>query len=150
MTFFYGEFEHTLDAKHRLTLPARYRSEFAGGVVLALAAETDPGAPRTIMIWRPEAYADFTAKVLAGLNPVSPKARKLRQFLFGKSDRTEPDAANRVMIPAHLRAHAGIDREVTITGGGDYMEIWARESYLAKDDADDGIYGITASLGDTG
>lgn len=147
---FHGIFDHTLDSKHRLTLPAKYRAEFANGVVLALAAETDPGGPRSIMIWRPDDYAEFTRSVLAGLNPASPKARKLQEFFFAGSDRTEPDAANRVMIPTRLLAYAGIDREVTVTGAGAYMAIWDRarfgdgfDSLLTE------IPDITASLGNT-
>ena len=57
---FRGTFEHALDAKHRLTIPAKFRAALAGGVVLAASPEIEPGAPRTVAIWTPEAYDAYT------------------------------------------------------------------------------------------
>ena len=66
---FRGTFEHALDAKHRLTIPAKFRGALANGVVLAASHEIEAGAPRTVAIWTPEAYDQFTSSTLAGLNP---------------------------------------------------------------------------------
>ena len=57
---FRGTFEHALDAKHRLTIPAKFRAALATGVVLAPSHEVEPGAPRTVAIWTPDAYDEFT------------------------------------------------------------------------------------------
>ena len=57
---FRGTFPHTLDAKHRLTIPAKFRAALAEGVVLAPYAEL-PGAPRTLAIWTPEGFDEFMA-----------------------------------------------------------------------------------------
>ena len=74
---FRGTFEHALDAKHRLTVPSKFRAALAAGVVLAASPETNTDAPRSIAIWTPETYEGYASAVLAGLNPLSPKYRDL-------------------------------------------------------------------------
>ena len=82
---FRGTFEHALDAKHRLTIPAKFRGALANGVVLAASHEVEAGTPRCVGIWTPEAYDEFTTSTLAGLNPSSPRARELKRFFFNAS-----------------------------------------------------------------
>jgi MraZ protein len=126
---FRGTFEHALDAKHRLTIPAKFRVALAGGVVLAPSHEVEVGAPRTVAVWTPDAYDKFTTSSLAGLNPFSPKARELKRFFFNASFDTELDAANRVMIPTPLLEYAALQKEVVVTGSGECLEIWDRARY---------------------
>jgi MraZ protein len=132
---FRGTFEHALDAKHRLTVPAKYRAALSGGVVLAVSPETEPGTPRSVAVWTPEAYEEYTRAVLADLNPASPRARELSRVLFGNSHDLELDSANRVMIPAQLMAYAGLNKEVVVTGVGQYLEIWDRGTYTAYNES---------------
>jgi MraZ protein len=147
---FRGTFEHALDAKHRLTIPAKFRGALANGVVLAASHEIQPGAPRTVAIWTPEDYDGFTTSTLAGLNPASPKARELKRFFFNASFDTELDSANRVMIQPHLMDYAGLDREVVVTGSGECLEVWDRARYRQNfEDVLTRIPEIAASLGDT-
>jgi MraZ protein len=147
---FRGTFEHALDSKHRLTIPAKFRAALAGGVVLAASPETTPGAPRSIAIWTPDAYDAYTSAALAGLNPLSAKARDLKRFFFGYSHDTELDSANRVMIPPPLVRYAGLDREVVITGAGDCLEVWDRAAYRSYcEDVLIRIPDIAASFADT-
>ena len=147
---FRGTFEHSLDAKHRLTVPAKFRATLAGGVVLAASPETHADAPRSIAIWTPDAYDAYTSAALAGLNPMSPKARDLERFFFNFSHDTELDSANRVMIPPKLMTYAGLDREVLVTGSGECLEVFDRSAYDAySDDVLARVSDIAASLGDT-
>ena len=147
---FRGTFEYALDAKHRLTIPAKFRGALADGVVLAASNELEPGAPRTVAIWTPEEYDAFTTSTLAGLNPVSSKARELKRFFFNTSFDTELDAANRVMIPIHLMKYAGLDKEVVVTGSGECLEVWDRARYAENfEQLLTRIPDIAASLGDT-
>jgi MraZ protein len=147
---FRGTFEHALDAKHRLTIPAKFRGALANGVVLAPSPEIESGAPRTVAIWTPDAYDGYTTSSLAGLNPASPKARELKRFYFNTSFDTELDAANRVMIPPQLMSYAGLDKEVTVTGSGECLEVWDRQRYRQNfEDVLTRIPDLTASLGDT-
>jgi MraZ protein len=147
---FRGTFEHALDAKHRLTIPAKFRGALSGGVVLAPSPEVETGAARTVAVWIPEEYDAYTSATLAELNPASPKARELKRFYFNSSFDTELDAAHRVMIPPQLMTYAGLDKEVTVTGSGECLEVWDRQSYRQNfEDVLTRIPDIAASLGDT-
>ena len=147
---FRGTFEHALDAKHRLTVPSKFRAALAGGVVLAASHEVSPGSARSVSIWTPEDYETFTAQTLAGLNPASPKARELRRFFFNSSFDAELDSANRLMIPPPLMRYANLDKDVIVTGSRECIEVWDRNAYDAyRDDVIDRISEIAASLDDT-
>ncbi len=147
---FHGTFDHALDAKHRLTVPAKYRAALANGVVLAASPETAPGVPRSIAIWTPEAYEAYTAAVLEGLKPLSPTTRELKRFLFGYSHDSELDSAHRVMIPAKHMEFAGLDKEVIVLGSGECLEVFDRARYEAyAADQVKRIPDLAQSLGDT-
>ena len=147
---FRGTFEHALDAKHRLTIPAKFRGALSSGVVLAPSHEVEVGAARTVAIWTPEAYDAFTSSSLAGLNPFSPKARELKRFFFNASFDTELDAANRVMIPTPLLDYADLQKEVVVTGSGECLEIWDRARYAHNfQEVLTRIPDLAASLGNT-
>ena len=147
---FRGTFEHALDAKHRLTVPAKFRAALADGVVLAASHEVAPGSPRSVSIWTPDGYEAFTELTLSGLNPSSPKARELKRFFFNSSFDAELDSANRLMIPPTLMRYASLDKEVVVTGSGECIEVWDRGRYDGyREDVLTRIPDIAASLGDT-
>ena len=93
---FRGTFDYSLDAKNRLTVPARFRAALAEGVVLA------KGLERCVALWTPSGYDAYTQASLAGFHPLSPEAQKLKRFFSANSLDTELDAAGRVMVPAFL------------------------------------------------
>jgi transcriptional regulator MraZ len=147
---FRGTFEHALDAKHRLTVPSKFRAALAGGVVLAASPETNAQAPRSIAIWKPDAYESYTSAVLTDLNPLSPKYRDLERFFFNFSHDTELDSANRVMIPPKLMEYAGLGKEVIVTGSGKCLEVFDRGRYDGySEDVLIRAPDLAASLGDT-
>jgi MraZ protein len=147
---FRGTFEHTLDVKHRLTIPAKFRATLSAGVVLAASPETSQDAPRSIAIWTPEAYDEYTSATLDGLNPMSSTARDLKRFFFGFSHDTELDSGNRVMIPTQLRDYASLDKDVVVIGSGDCLEVFDRARYAPYSaDVETRVPDLAASLGDT-
>jgi len=147
---FRGTFEHALDAKHRLTVPSKFRATLAGGVVIAASQEVSEGSPRSVSIWTPETFEEFTTQTLSGMNPSSPKARELKRFFFNTSFDAELDSANRLMIPTTLMRYANLDKDVVVTGSGECIEVWNRRSYENyRDDVLTRIPDIAASLGDT-
>lgn len=131
MSGFRGTFIHALDAKHRLTIPSKFRAALAGGVVLAASPETDAGTPRAIGIWPTDQYEAYTSAALAGHNPMTPDARDLRRFFFNLSHDTELDGANRVMIPPSLMQYAGLGKDLVVTGSGECLEVFDRTAYDA-------------------
>ena len=131
---FRGTFEHALDAKHRLTVPSKFRAALAGGVVLAASPETSPGSPRSIAIWTPEAYDGYADATLANLSPISPQYRELQRFLFNSSHDTELDSAHRVMVPPFLMDYAELSKDVVVTGSGECLEVFDRSKYAGYSD----------------
>jgi MraZ protein len=147
---FRGTFEHTLDAKHRLTVPSTFRAGLAGPLVVAASPELEPDSPRCMAIWTPDAYDDYTSRTLAPLSPAAPLARRLERFFFNYSFDAELDSANRVMIPPKLLAYAGLARDVTVAGSGKCVEVWDRSAFDSDTDAlVSQIPGLTASLDHT-
>ena len=126
---FRGTFEHSLDAKHRLTVPAKFRAGLAGGVIVAITPPTGENSPRSLSIWPAEAFDEFAASSLAGLHPLSPRAELLRTCLYANSWDMELDSANRLMMPPPARAFAALERDVVITGAGTSLQVWNREVY---------------------
>jgi MraZ protein len=147
---FRGTFEHTLDVKHRLTIPSKFRAALSAGVVLAASPETSQDAPRSIAIWTPDAYDAYTRATLDGLNPMSSTARDLKRFFFGFSHDTELDSGNRVMIPTKLRDYASLDKDVVVSGSGECLEVFDRARYAPYSaDIETRVPDLAASLGDT-
>jgi MraZ protein len=122
---FRGTFDHTLDAKNRLTVPARYRAALADGVVLAMPVDQQP----CVGVWRPEEYERYTARALAELPPLSPRLAELERFFYGSSHDAELDAAGRIMVPSFLSEHAGLNKEVVVVGAGDRLELWRKDRW---------------------
>lgn len=141
---FRGTFDYSLDVKSRLTVPARYRAALSGGVVLAMGLE------RCVALWTPDGYDAYTQASLAGFHPLSPEAQKLKRFFSANSLETELDAAGRIMIPAFLIDHAGLEKEVVVTGSGDALEIWNRATWAEYNAAlASAVNEITSHLGHT-
>jgi MraZ protein len=121
-----GEYEHTIDDKNRLTLPARFRQAFTDGIVLTRGMEGCINA---------YTRADWDALVeqrLASLDPLSREARQMRRFFFAGASDGELDKQGRITIPPALMNHAGLRREVVVAGLHDHLEIWDRGAWRAQ------------------
>lgn len=139
-----GTFDHTLDAKNRLTVPAKYRDVLKPTVVLA------KGVDACVAIWTPRDYEAYVASALDGLNPLSPEARRMQRYFSANAIETDLDAAGRVMLPSFLLEHGGLRKEVHVTGAGPCLEIWDREAWAAYNGALSAeILDLTANLGQT-
>ena len=99
---FRGTFDHTLDAKNRLTVPARYRAALADGVVLAMPVDLKP----CVGVWRPGEYDAYTRRALADVPPLSSRLSELERFFYGSSHDAELDTAGRIMVP-NIAARVG-------------------------------------------
>ena len=124
---FRGTFEYTLDAKNRLTIPAKFRASFADGVVLGMLTDNQ----RCIGVWRASDFDVYTNQTLDQYRPGSPQRLKLERFFFGSSHDTELDAAGRVMVPPFLLEHAELEpqKQTVVMGVGDRLEVWARDAW---------------------
>ncbi len=119
-TVFLGEHQHTLDVKGRVILPARFRDRLASGLVFA------PSQDRCIDVYPLTAFERRVEKLRAVPREDQRARAYLRVFLAGAHEE-KPDAQGRVTIPPRLRDYAGLERELTVNGADEKVEIWARE-----------------------
>jgi MraZ protein len=129
---FLGEHHHALDTKGRVILPARFRDRLASGLVFV------PSQDRCIDVY-PLTGFEKRVEELRALPRENQKARGyLRVFLAGAQEE-KPDAQGRVTIPPRLRAYAGLDKDLTINGADEKVEIWNRATWddyrIAAEDA---------------
>ena len=118
-----GQYEHTIDDKNRLTLPARFRRVFVDGVVVTT------GLDPCLNVYAPADWDRLVFDRLAALDPLSKEARRMQRFFFTGAVEAELDKQGRVMLPAALLEHAGLRREVVVAGVRDHLEIWDREAW---------------------
>lgn len=114
---FLGQFEHTIDTKGRLTLPAKFRPGLAAGLVVTL------GMDGCLFVF-PRAKWDELAARIEALPLTNPDARNLARLMFSNADDSGMDRQGRILIPSHLRANAQLDSEVIITGLSSRIELW--------------------------
>jgi len=118
-----GEFEHTIDDKNRLTLPAKFREELAEGVVVTR------GMDGCLYAYPRDDWMERFQSRVGGLDPLSREGRKLQRHFFSGAAEAEVDKQGRIMIPAPLLRYAGLQRDVVVAGVHDHLEIWDRETW---------------------
>jgi MraZ protein len=118
-----GEYEHTIDDKNRLTLPAKFRTAFADGILVTR------GMDGCLYAYAPDAWQRLLQSRLATLDPLSKEGRRMQRFFYSGATEGELDKQGRVNVPAALIEHAGLGREVVVAGVNDHVEIWDREAW---------------------
>lgn len=125
---FLGTHQPRLDEKGRLFLPAKFRDDLAGGLVIT------KGQERCLYVFPAAEFAAMTERMATA--PVTSKAgRDYMRVLFAGASDEIPDRQGRVMIPTALRTYAGLDRDCVVIGANTRIEIWdvtTWESYLAE------------------
>jgi MraZ protein len=124
---FLGTHAPRLDEKGRLFLPAKYRDELAGGVVIT------KGQERCLYLFPQDEFARLTEELRTAA--VGGKAvRDYSRVFFASASDEVPDKQGRITVPAALRAYAGLERDCVVIGANTRLEIWdaqAWETYLA-------------------
>lgn len=114
---FLGEFEHTIDGKGRLTIPARFRDELEGGVVLTR------GLDKCLWAYNRSEWERLAEKI-ALMPTTNAAARNFARFMFSSAFDSIPDRQGRILIPQNLRDYAAIQNETVIIGVMNRVEIW--------------------------
>ena len=115
---FIGTYEHTIDDKSRLTLPARFRDGLGDAVVLAR------GLDGNVALYPKETWSVTVEARISALDPLSREARELRRFFFSGAAESSVDRQGRILVPAVLMRHAGLERDVVVAGNYDHLELW--------------------------
>lgn len=139
-----GEYEHTIDTKGRLAMPAKLREALGNKFIIT------KGLDGCLFVYDMEQWQLLEAK-LASL-PMSRKtARDFTRFLFGGACESECDKQGRILIPANLRQHAGLEKNVTVVGVGARAEIWDTTKWLEYNEASsEDVNDLAEQLADLG
>ncbi len=119
---FLGTHTPRLDDKGRLILPAKFRDELAGGVVIT------KGQERCLYVFTTVEFRKF-AEQLESQPVTHMAARTYNRVLFSGAHDEVPDKQGRVTIPAHLREYAGLNRDVAVIGASSRVEIWDQQAW---------------------
>ena len=119
---FLGRFEHTLDTKGRIAIPAKFRADLGEGLVMTR------GIDRCLAVYPMVAWRDLAARMNA-LSMADPNARLMRRMVFSEAMDAMLDGQGRVLVPGDLRLYAGIEREAIVVGLHSSFEIWSPERW---------------------
>ena len=119
---FLGEFEHSIDDKGRLAIPARFRTPLDEGLFITR------GLDACLVIWDAESWRSMAERVQA-LNPWQADARRMQRHFFAGAVQAQPDKLGRIVIPQYLRTYANLETDVVVVGLADRVEVWARVAW---------------------
>lgn len=115
-----GQYEHTIDAKGRVIIPAKFREELGEKFVLT------KGLDNCLFVYSLEEWKNIEAK-LKTLPLTKKDARAFTRFFLAGAVECEIDKQGRILIPANLREHAKIEKDVIFIGVSTRVEIWSKE-----------------------
>jgi MraZ protein len=132
MPMFLGTHTPRLDDKGRLTLPAKYRDELRGGLMIT------KGQDHCLYVF-PRAEFEQLARKVAEAPFTNESVRAYQRYLFAGTDEQAPDSQGRIPIAAELRRYAGLSKECVVIGAVNRLEIWdatAWQSYQEQHEDD--------------
>jgi MraZ protein len=123
---FLGEHSHSLDAKGRVILPARFREALASAYI---TRQLDG----CLAVWTPQQFDVRAAEIQA--QAVDEPSRNRARVFFSGAEQANPDRQGRIAIPPSLRQFAQLERDVVVAGVGDHVEIWDASVWQEKKQA---------------
>ena len=123
---FRGRYEHTIDAKGRTSVPARYRDVLhaAGERRIVVTSALDP----CLVAYAPAEWNAFEER-LARLPQFDRAVQKLRRIYVSGAVECDIDEVGRILVPPTLRAHASLQKDVLWAGNGRYAELWDKDQW---------------------
>ena len=135
---FMSEYNHTVDAKGRLIVPSKFREQLGDEFVVT------KGMDGCLFVYANDDWNAFEQK-LTSLPLINKEARKFARFFLAGAAQVEVDKQGRLLLPAHLRQFAGLEKDVVLVGVGSRIEIWSRENWVNMD-ADSDMDDIAAAM----
>ena len=127
---FMGEYNHTIDTKGRLIIPARFRDELGEQFVIT------KGLDGCLNIYTTEEWKKLEAKLMA-LPMTNKDARKFTRFMISGASECELDKMGRILVPQSLRAAACLVKDVVLSGVGNRVEVWDKDKWIENTSYDD-------------
>jgi MraZ protein len=121
----FGKFEHSIDAKNRIFIPAKHREKLGSSFIITLNVD------KCLSVYSFEDWQKYSEKLDALPNTQS---RNIIRFIYSNAVEVQPDGQGRVVIPNDLKNYAGIEKDAVINGAGDHAEIWSKERWTALND----------------
>ena len=122
---FMGEFSHSLDAKGRLIMPAKYREQLGETFVVT------KGSDQCLFVYSMEEWQDIANRFREILR-TGKEARQFARSFFAGAQEIEIDKQGRFILPANLKTHADLKKDVVLAGVLDRIEIWDKERWEAN------------------
>lgn len=129
---FLGQYQHSIDAKGRLIVPAKFRDDLGERFVVTKGLDN-------CLFAYPQAEWKVFEEKLKQLPLTNPGARKFVRFFFAGAVECELDNQGRIMVPTHLREYAGLKKDIVSIGVNNRIEIWNKESWNDYSDEEDFI-----------
>ena len=125
---FLSQFQHNLDDKGRLMIPARYRDLLAAGAFIT------QGFDKCLMVMT-DTYFKEVYERINNMNMADASARMLRRLTLSNAYPVEVDKVGRILVPQNLREFLGVaSGELTVAGQGDYFEVWTPADWKSQMD----------------
>ena len=141
---FLGEYQHSLDIKGRVILPAKFREQLEGGAYITKLLDG------CLAVWTAEEFHRVAADMQEKARRGQTERNVVRSFAAGAAD-VQADKQGRIAIPAHLRAYAGLERDVVIAGVLNRIELWDAERWQQVNaEGEQHLVGAEAGLADLG
>ena len=141
---FIGEFQHNLDNKGRIAVPAKFRNKLTGGAIVTR------GLDHCLFVFSNKDWEVLAQKLIA-LPLAQANSRAFARLMLAGAVDAELDKQGRILIPDYLREYAGLKKQTTVTGLYNRIEIWDSENwkqYKAKtESASDEIAEKLSELG---
>jgi MraZ protein len=118
---FLGTYRHSVDAKGRLAIPARFREQLPTGTIIA------KGAEGCLQVYPPEEWSKEQTLRQGSMTPA--EERRLARMMFGAARECEFDAQGRIVLSADQRQYAGITNVAWVVGVNNVCEIWNDEGW---------------------
>ena len=122
---FIGEYQHTLDVKGRMFVPAKFREELGEKFIVTI------GLDKCLFVFPAETFQIYKEK-LDTISLANRDAREFTRFFFAGAGEFELDKQGTIMLPQKLRLYAGLDKDVTVVGVSGRVEIWDKERWDAS------------------
>ena len=117
-----GEYQHSIDPKGRVIVPSKFREDLGERFYVT------KGMGKSLFVLSPKEWEKLQEQIMA--MPMS-KARQLQLYFFAGAAEVEPDKQGRILLPQHLRDHAGLTKDIAFVGVSRRAEIWDAESWAA-------------------
>jgi len=134
---FMGEYQHNIDSKGRLIVPAKFREGLGTTFVIT------KGLDSCLFVYTNDEWKIFEEKIKK-LPLTNKDVRKFVRFFFSGAVECETDNQGRVVIPQNLREYAGIKKEIISIGVSNRIEIWSKENWIEYNDEENFIDGQLA------